>query len=373
MGNQKRPRVPEGGEPAAPRPGAEALSQLTPASLRVPLPVSLTAKDFASDQEVRWCPGCGDFSILAQLKKALACLAQPRENLVFFSGIGCAGRLPYYLNTFGLHGARGRAPALAAGLKLVRPELSVWVITGDGDGLGIGTGYLVHALRRNVDVKIILLNNETYGLTRGQYSPTSRPGTRTRSSPNGSVETPLRPLALALAAEATFVARTIDVDVDHLTATLQRAGEHKGAAFVEIYQNCNIFNDGVFEYATDKVVKADNLLYMEHGKPLIFGQDQNRGIRLKGLTPEIVNTGNGTAPEQLLVHDESAAEPYLAFMLSRMTYPEFPECVGVFRCVQRPTHDELVLGDMEEAIRQEGAGDLDELLAGEETWEVGEK
>jgi 2-oxoglutarate ferredoxin oxidoreductase subunit beta len=319
---------------------------------------------------VRWCPGCGDFSVLAQLKKALASLGRQREEFVFFSGSGCAGRLPYYLSTYGFHGSHGRAPALATGLKLVRPGLSVWVVTGDGDGLGVGTSQLVHALRRNVDVKIILFNNETYGLTRGQYSPTSRPGTRTRSSPNGSSETPVRPLALALAAEATFVARTVDVDVDHLTATLRRAGEHKGAAFVEVYQNCKVFNDGVFEYATDKVVKSDNLLYLEHGKPLLFGQDQNRGIRLRGLTPEVVSTGNGTDARELLVHDEQAVEPYLAFLLSRMTYPDFPECVGVFRCVERPTHDELVEGEIEQAVRREGAGTLDELLAGEDTWEI---
>ena len=329
---------------------------------------TLTAKDLASDQEVRWCPGCGDFSVLAQLKKALAGLGQPRENLVFFSGIGCASRTPYYLSTYGFHGNRGRAPALATGLKLVRPDLSVWVITGDGDGLDAGAAQLIHALRRNVDVKIILLNNETYGLTRGQYSPTSRPGTRTRSSPDGSVETPLRPLALALAAEATFVARTVDVDVDHLTATLERAGRHKGAAFVEIYQNCKVFNDGVFEYATDKVVKADNLLYLEHGKPLIFGQDQNRGIRLKGLAPEVVTIANGTSVDQLLVHDEKAEEPHLAFLLSRLTYPDYPECVGVLRCVERPTHDALFGGP---PVAGPGkTADLDEFLAGDETWEV---
>jgi 2-oxoglutarate ferredoxin oxidoreductase subunit beta len=369
MANEKRLRAREGGDPALPRAGSSAPISIPPA----PIPLSLSPKDFASDQEVRWCPGCGDFSILAQLKKALASLGQPRENLVFFSGIGCASRLPHYLSTYGFHGARGRAPALATGLKLMRPDLSVWVITGDGDGLGPGTGHLIHALRRNADIKIILLNNETYGLTRGQYSPTSRPGTRTLSSPDGSVETPLRPLALALASEATFVARTVDVDVDHLAATLTRAGEHKGAAFVEIYQNCKVFNDGVFEYATDKVVKADNLIFLEHGKPLIFGQDQNRGIRLKGLTPEVVTLGNGTAPSELLVHDERAQEPILPFLLSRMTYPEFPECIGVLRCVERPTHHELVLGEIDAAIHQEGAGDLDELLEGEDSWDVCKK
>jgi 2-oxoglutarate ferredoxin oxidoreductase subunit beta len=360
MGNQSRPRAPEGGDPPTPR-----------ADLPPPLPIpTLTAKDFTSDQEVRWCPGCGDFSVLAQLKRALAALGRPRENFVFIGGIGCASRTPFYLNTYGFHGVQGRAPALATGLKLVRPGLSVWVVTGDGDGLAVGTSQLVHALRRNVDVKIVLLNNETYGLTRGQFSPTTRLGTRTRSSPNGSVETPLRPLALALAADATFVARTVDVDVDHLADTLRRAGEHKGSAFVEVYQNCKVFNDGVFEYATDNVVKGDNLLYLEHGKPLVFGKDQNRGIRLRGLAPEVVTLGNGTRPEDLLVHDERVEDPQLAFLLSRITYPDFPEAVGVLRSVERPTYEELVLHGIEEAASREGAGDLDALLAGEETWEV---
>ena len=221
-----------------------------------------TAKDLASDQEVRWCPGCGDYSILAQMKKALAALGIPREKIVFISGIGCSSRFPYYMNTYGFHTIHGRAPTIATGLKLARPDLSVWVITGDGDGLSIGGNHLIHAIRRNIDLKIILFNNEIYGLTKGQYSPTSRIGTRTKSSPHGSIDTPLRPLSLAIWAEATFVARTIDVDIDHLTETLQRAAAHKGTAFVEIYQNCKIFNDGVFEYATDKSVKADNVLYL---------------------------------------------------------------------------------------------------------------
>ncbi len=362
MAVEKLPRTDEATVPAAPR-------AVPPA--RTPLAAPPSAKDFTSDQEVRWCPGCGDFSVLAQLKKALASLGLPREKVVFVSGLGCAGRLPYYLSTYGIHGVQGRAPALALGLKLVRPELSVWVVTGDGDALAVGTGHLVHALRRNLDVKIVLLNNETYGLTRGQYSPTSRQGTLTSSSAEGSVETPLRPLALALAAEATFVARAVDVDVDHLAATLKRAGEHKGAAFVEVYQNCKVFNDGVFEYATDKVVKADSLLYLEHGKPLVFGQDQNRGVRLRGLTPEVVTLGNGTRTEELLVHDER--DPGLAFLLARMAYPEFPECVGVLRCVERPTFDGQALAAIDDAVRREGPGDLDDLLAGEETWEVGER
>ncbi len=347
-------------------PAAVAPSSL-PASLSLP---ALTAKDFASDQEVRWCPGCGDFSILAQMKKVLAALPIPREKFVFISGIGCSSRFPYYLNTYGFHTIHGRAPAFATGLKLTRPDLSVWVITGDGDGLSSGGNHLIHAMRRNTDLKILLFNNEIHGLTKGQFSPTSRPGTRSKSSPHGSLETPLRPLSLALAAEATFVARTIDVDVNHLGETLQRAAAHKGTAFVEIYQNCKIYNDGVFEYATDKSVKAENLLYLEHGKPLVFGTDETRGIRLQGLKPEVVTLANGTKREHLLVHDEAADEPTLAFLLSRMVYPDFPEVVGVLRCVERPTFEALVDQQIDEVIAQSGNGTLDALFTGEDTWLV---
>src|SRR4051794_25829391 len=230
----------------------------------------LQPKDLATDQDVRWCPGCGDYSILAQMKKALAGIGVPRERMVFISGIGCSSRFPYYMNTYGFHTIHGRAPTFATGLKVARPDLSVWVITGDGDGLSIGGNHLIHAIRRNVDLKIILFNNEIYGLTKGQYSPTSRIGTRTKSSPLGSIDNPLRPLSLAIGAEATFVARTIDVDINHLTETLRRANAHRGTAFIEVYQNCKIFNDAVFEYATDKSTKADNTIYLEHGKPLIF-------------------------------------------------------------------------------------------------------
>ena len=339
--------------------------------MATPLP-TLTPKDLTSDQEVRWCPGCGDFSILAQMKKALASLGVPREKFVFLSGIGCAGRFPYYLNTYGIHGIHGRAPALATGLKLARSDLSVWVVTGDGDALGVGAGQLLHALRRNVDVKIVLFNNEVQGLTKGQYSPTSRPGTRTHSSPEGSAESPLRPLTVALAAEATFVARTVDTDADHLTATLSRAAAHRGGAFVEVYQNCKVFNDGVFEYATEQTSKVDNLIYLEHGRPLIFGADQNRGLRLRGLTPEVVTLNGTVRVEDLLVHDEAAAEPQLAFLLSRLTYPDYPECLGVVRAVRRPTHDELVNGQVAQATHARGAGRLGELLAGDAAWEVKE-
>jgi 2-oxoglutarate ferredoxin oxidoreductase subunit beta len=331
---------------------------------------TLTPKDLASDQEVRWCPGCGDYSILAQMKKALAGLGIPREKFVFVSGIGCSSRFPYYMNTYGFHTIHGRAPAIATGLKLARPDLSVWVITGDGDGLSIGGNHLIHAIRRNMDLKIILFNNEIYGLTKGQYSPTSRIGTRTKSSPLGSIDTPLRPLSLALGADATFVARTLDVDINHLTETLKRAAAHKGTAFVEVYQNCKIFNDGVFEYATDKSVKADNVLYLQHGRPLVFGKDQNKGIRLHGLDPEVVELGNGIAKDDLLVHDEKADEPSLAYLLSRMVYPDFPECIGVFRCVERPTYESVLNKQIDDVIASRGAGKLEDLFASDETWVV---
>jgi 2-oxoglutarate ferredoxin oxidoreductase subunit beta len=331
---------------------------------------TLTAKDLASDQEVRWCPGCGDYSILAQMKKALATVGVPREKMVFVSGIGCSSRFPYYMNTYGFHSIHGRAPTFATGLKVFRPDLQVWVITGDGDGLSIGGNHLVHAIRRNIDIKIVLFNNEIYGLTKGQYSPTSRQGTRTKSSPLGSVDNPLRPLSLAIGAEATFVARTIDVDINHLTETLKRAAAHKGTAFVEIYQNCKIFNDGVFEYATDKSIKADNTLFLEHGKPLIFGKDRNKGIRLHTLDPEVVTLDGSIGVDDLLHHDEKAEEPSLAYLLSRMVQPRFPEPIGVFRCVERPTYGDQVNGQIEDLIRTKGKGKLEELFANDDTWVV---
>jgi 2-oxoglutarate ferredoxin oxidoreductase subunit beta len=327
----------------------------------------LTPNDFSSDREVRWCPGCGDFSILAQLKKILAGLAVPRANLVFVSGLGCAGRLPYYLNTYGFHGSSGRAPALATGIKLANPGVQVWAVLGDGDGLSVGANHLIHALRRNVDLKILLINNEVMGLSKGQYSPTARVGTRTKSSPAGSFETPLRVLSLALAAEATFVARAIDVDVNHMSEVLEKAAAHRGAAFVEIYQNCKIFNDGVFDYATDANIKADTVIYLEHGRPLLFGKDRNQGLRLNGFEPEVVKLGQGIAIDDIIIHDEKASEPTLAFLLSRLVGPQFPECLGVFRSVQRPTHEQLL-----EASFQEGAAprSFDALLAGDESWVV---
>ena len=331
---------------------------------------TLKPEDLTSDQQVRWCPGCGDYSILAQMKKALAPLGIAREKMVFISGIGCSSRFPYYMNTYGFHTIHGRAPAFATGLKVARPDLHVWVITGDGDGLSIGGNHLLHALRRNVDLKIVLFNNEIYGLTKGQYSPTSRQGTKTKSSPGGSIDNPLRPLSVALAAEATFVARTIDVDIAHLTETLKKAADHKGSAFIEVYQNCVIFNDGVFDYASDKAIKADNTVKLEHGKPLVYGKNRDKGIRLRGIDLEAVELGNGVTEKDLLVHDETAEEPTLAFLLSRMTHPEFPEPLGVFRNVLRPTYDDLVQQQGEQALKARGQGRLEKMFASDDVWEV---
>ena len=335
-----------------------------------PLPL-FSPNDFASEQEVRWCPGCGDFSILAQLKNVLADLGVPRENIVFVSGIGCASRLPYYLSTYGFQGVHGRAPALATGLKLANPDLQIWVVTGDADALSIGAAHFIHALRRNVDIKIILFNNETLGLTRGQTSPTSRPGTRTQTSPEGSTEPALSPLSIALASEATFVARTLDVDVEHLSTVLERAARHRGAAFVEIYQNCKVFNDGVFDYATDPTTKADSVVYLEHRRPLLFGQDRNRGLRLNGFDIEMVTLGGGMSIDDLIIHDEKAEQPNLALLLGRLSGPEFPECLGVFRAVERPTYADQLLQQRVLAQKRRGLLRLEQLLAGDETWVVG--
>lgn len=331
---------------------------------------TLSSKDLTTDQEVRWCPGCGDYSILAQMKKALATPSVKKENLVFVSGIGCSSRFPYYMNTYGFHTIHGRAPSFATGLRLANPDLQVWMVTGDGDGLSIGGNHLLHVLRRNVDIKILLFNNEIYGLTKGQYSPTSRMGTKTKTSPTGSMETPARPLTIALAAEASFVARTIDVDVQHLTATLQKAAAHKGTAFVEIYQNCKIFNDGVFEYATDKSVKADNLLYLEHGKPLVFGKNRDKGIRLNGLRPEVVKVGVDCGPDDLLIHDETLVDQTVATMYSRMVGPEFPEVMGVYRNVRRPCYEEMLEKAITADVAKKGQGTVADLFKAEDIWTV---
>jgi len=330
----------------------------------------LAPRDYASDQEVRWCPGCGDYAILAQMKKVLAELQIPREKLVFISGIGCSSRFPYYLNTYGFHSIHGRAPTVATGLKIVRPDVSVWVITGDGDGLSIGGNHLIHAIRRNLDVNIILFNNRIYGLTKGQYSPTSPLGKITKSSPVGTSANPLNILSVAIGCEATFVARTVDVYQQHLAMVLRRAYEHTGTSFVEIYQNCVVFYDGAFAYATDKETRAETTLELEHGKPLVFGKRRDKGIRLRGMEPEVVTLGNGVTEEDLLVHDEEAPEPSLAYLLSRMRQPDFPEPIGVFRAVDRPKYDELLNAQVEQAVQQEGPGSLEDLFYSGDTWEV---
>ncbi|MCZ6874447.1 MAG: 2-oxoacid:ferredoxin oxidoreductase subunit beta [bacterium] len=332
---------------------------------------TLSRRDFISNQEVRWCPGCGDYSILAQTQKVMPDLGVAKEKIVFISGIGCSSRFPYYMNTFGFHTIHGRAPALATGLKTSRPDLMIWVITGDGDALSIGGNHLLHVLRRNVDIKIIMFNNRIYGLTKGQYSPTSEIGKRVKSAPMGSPDHPLNPLSVAIGAEATFVARTVDTDTKHLIATLERAAAHKGTAFVEVYQNCNIYNDGAFDYLTGRDVRDDRSLYLQHGKPMLFGKERNHGIRLNGIDPEVVTVGeNGITEADILCHDENKQEPYLAYLLSRLDYPEFPVPVGVLRAVQRATYDGIVEEQQEAALSQYGEGDLDALLNRGDTWEV---
>ena len=334
------------------------------------LPV-LTPKDYASDQEIRWCPRCGDYSILAQMKKVLPTLGVPKEQFVFVSGIGCSSRFPYYMDTYGFHGIHGRAPAIATGIKICRPDLQVWVVTGDGDGLSIGGNHLMHAIRRNLDLKIILFNNQIYGLTKGQYSPTSPLGARTKSTPFGSLDNPVTPLCIAIGSEATFVARSVDVDIKHLTMVLERAAHHKGTAFVEVYQDCNVFNSGAFAYASKKGIKDDNVVYLENGKPLIFGKNREKGIRLNSTsTPEIVELGKGISEDDLLFHDEQAEEPSLAFMLTRMRYPAFPEPLGVFRDIQKPAYDKELNRQLDELVAEKGEGDLASLFHSGDTWVV---
>jgi 2-oxoglutarate ferredoxin oxidoreductase subunit beta len=330
-----------------------------------------TPKDWASDQEVRWCPGCGDYSILTAMKMLMPDLGVARENTVFVSGIGCAARFPYYMNTYGMHGIHGRAPALATGIAVARPDLDVWVITGDGDGLSIGGNHLIHALRRNVNLTIVLFNNQIYGLTKGQYSPTSEVGKVTKSTPFGSVDAPFNPVSLALGAEASFVARTHDMDRKHMIETFRRAHDHKGAAFVEVYQNCNVFNDGAFEQIASKEARAVNLIPLEHGQPIRFGAENERGVMLDGQgRATIVNVAD-VGEERILVHDEQREEPGLAFMLSRLARgPYEPTPIGVFRAVERADYGALVQGQLMDAQERRGPGDLGALLASGATWQV---
>jgi 2-oxoglutarate ferredoxin oxidoreductase subunit beta len=333
------------------------------------LPV-LTPADFASDQDIRWCPGCGDYSILAQMKKVLPEIGIAPENTVFVSGIGCSSRFPYYVNTYGIHSIHGRAPAIATGLKVSRPDLTVWVITGDGDGLSIGGNHFVHVVRRNLDINYVLFNNRIYGLTKGQYSPTSVEGQITKSTPMGAVDHPLNPMMLALGAGATFIARTVDSNIKHLAATLKRAAAHKGTSFVEVYQNCNVFNDGAFSYAQDKATRSDTTIELEQGKPLIFGKNRDKGIRMNGLSPEVVDLStSGVKEDDLLFHDEQGDVTH-AFLLARLLQPDFPEPIGVMRAIQAPTFDDGMRKQMTESIAKRGKGDLQKLLASGDTWHV---
>ncbi|MFF9361575.1 2-oxoacid:ferredoxin oxidoreductase subunit beta [Streptomyces griseoluteus] len=329
-------------------------------------------KDFKSDQEVRWCPGCGDYAILAAVQGFMPELGLARENIVFVSGIGCSSRFPYYMNTYGMHSIHGRAPAIATGLASSRRDLSVWVVTGDGDALSIGGNHLIHALRRNVNLKILLFNNRIYGLTKGQYSPTSELGKITKSTPMGSLDAPFNPVSLALGAEASFVARTIDSDRKHLTEVLRAAADHPGTALIEIYQNCNIFNDGAFDALKDKQRAEEALIRLEHGQPVRFGADGSRGVvrdRAGELTVVTVTPDNEA---NLLVHDAHAASPTTAFALSRLADPDtlHHTPIGVFRAVDRPVYDSLMSEQLDTAIEQRGKGDLATLLAGGDTWTV---
>ncbi|MEV8042977.1 2-oxoacid:ferredoxin oxidoreductase subunit beta [Streptomyces griseoluteus] len=329
-------------------------------------------KDFKSDQEVRWCPGCGDYAILAAVQGFMPELGLARENIVFVSGIGCSSRFPYYMNTYGMHSIHGRAPAIATGLASSRRDLSVWVVTGDGDALSIGGNHLIHALRRNVNLKILLFNNRIYGLTKGQYSPTSELGKITKSTPMGSLDAPFNPVSLALGAEASFVARTIDSDRKHLTEVLRAAADHPGTALIEIYQNCNIFNDGAFDALKDKQRAEEALIRLEHGQPVRFGADGSRGVvrdRAGELTVVTVTPDNEA---DLLVHDAHAASPTTAFALSRLADPDtlHHTPIGVFRAVDRPVYDSLMSEQLDTAIEQRGKGDLATLLAGGDTWTV---
>jgi 2-oxoglutarate/2-oxoacid ferredoxin oxidoreductase subunit beta len=331
---------------------------------------TLTRSDFVSDQEVRWCPGCGDYAVLAAVQSVLPQLEIPREKFVFVSGIGCSSRFPYYMNTYGLHGIHGRAPAIATGLATARPDLNVWVVTGDGDALSIGGNHFIHSLRRNVNMKILLFNNQIYGLTKGQYSPTSEKGKVTKSTPFGSLETPFNPISLALASEATFVARTYDVERKHLPAVLRRAAAHRGSAFVEIYQNCNIFNDGAFLALTSKG-GGGNRVYLEDGKPIRFGTDNEKGIRQKDDgSLEIVSVAD-VGEDKLLVHDEHRDDPSLAFALSRIaTGPTMPTPLGIFRDVDRPVYGDGMEHQLRAAAESQGPGDLARLLSSGDTWTV---
>ena len=332
---------------------------------------SLTAKDFASDQEVRWCPGCGDYAILQGVRKALANIGTPPENVVFVSGIGCSSRFPYYMATYGFHTIHGRAPAFATGVKLANPALDIWVVTGDGDGLSIGGNQLLHVLRRNVNMQIMLFNNEIYGLTKGQYSPTSQPGLRSPSSPMGSLDRPVSPCLFALGANATFVARAVDTQQKHMPGVLQKAHAHQGAAFVEIYTNCIVYNDAVFSSFAEKATAAEGTLVLENGLPMMFGKDNDKGIRMRpdALKLEVVQLGlNGINESDILVHDET--DRVMAGMLADMRNPDFPVAVGVLYCEPALTYDDAVYEQINAAVDANDQPDINSLLRSGSTWNV---
>ncbi len=334
--------------------------------------VKYTSKDFSTSQDVRWCPGCGDYSILAQMQRVSPDLGIKKENFVWISGIGCAARFPYYMETYGMHGIHGRAAAIATGVKVNRPDLSVWVASGDGDLLSIGGNHFIHACRRNVDLKILLFNNRIYGLTKGQYSPTSEKGKRTKSTPFGSIDFPFNPISLALGAEATFVARSMDRDPKHLQQMMKRAAEHKGAAFIEVFQNCNIFNDGAFEILTDKETKADNVITLEHNKPMIFGKNNDKGIKLNGLLPEVISISNGKfSISDVWIHDEFDKAEARSYILSKFTEIDgLPTPIGIFKQEFKTTYDDDFHNQINKIKQTKGDGDLRKILFTGNLWDV---
>jgi 2-oxoglutarate ferredoxin oxidoreductase subunit beta len=346
---------------------------MEPTTLNTEQP-KLTSKELVTDQDIRWCPGCGDYSILKQVQTVIPELGIPREDIVFISGIGCSSRFPYYMETYGMHSIHGRATAIVSGLKASRPELSVWIVTGDGDALSIGGNHFIHLLRRNFNVNILLFNNEIYGLTKGQYSPTSEEGKITKSTPMGSVDHPFNPIALAMGADATFVARSMDRDPVHLKDMLRKAAAHKGTSFLEIYQNCNVFNDGAFEIYTEKSSKKQETLFAEHGKPLVYGANNEKGIKLDGFKPVIVDLSDGHSTSDLWVHDETdrVKSGILGrfFDNPRKIADHYPRPFGVFYSEQRYCYEDAMQAQLDEAIKQKGPGNLDKLLMGRETWEI---
>ena len=331
---------------------------------------TLTKKDFQSDQIVRWCPGCGDYAILSAIQNAMPQLGYAREKIVFVSGIGCSSRFPYYMNTYGFHTIHGRAPSIATGLKVANPDLNVWLITGDGDGLSIGGNHLLHILRRNLNVNILLFNNRIYGLTKGQYSPTSEQGKKTKSSPMGSVETPVNPIRFALACEAGFVARTYDSNPKHMQQIFKEAAAYEGTSFVEVYQNCVIFNPDPYDDFYGRKVREDRMIHLEEGEPLVCGSEEKRGVFLEGLNLIVKPLDESTDPTNLLRHEPSQPSRRYANMLSELEYPEFPVPVGVFRKVPRPTYEAQLHDQVKMAQAKKGIGDLDELFNEGETWQV---